>query len=73
MAPGTQPASVSSSTSNTDPQPLSNIDKGGNKMHKSTRQIDIRFLINRQTIVVQNLYYSPQDVWVLCIFLFLLF
>jgi hypothetical protein len=43
IAPGIQPARVSSSTSNTDPQPLSNIDKGGNKMHKSTRQIDIRF------------------------------
>jgi hypothetical protein len=45
MAPGTQPASVSNVTSNTDPQPLSNIDKGGNKMHKSTLQIDIGLIL----------------------------
>ncbi len=39
ITPGTQPQIVSNKTITTDPQPLSNTDKGGKKIANKTLQI----------------------------------
>ena len=52
ITPGIQPQSVNNNTIRTDPQPLSNTDKGGNRMASNTLQklISYKFTIILQPI-----------------------
>lgn len=45
ITPGTQPARVSRNTMSTEPQPLSNTERGGKKMASRTLRKDIKFAL----------------------------
>ncbi len=60
ITPGTQPQMVNNKTIKTDPQPLSNIAKGGKKIANKTLQILIISSLNKLNVIIiciQEFYY----------------